>query len=170
MTTTDRATDYTIRAYQHHLDHGPAISDMHQTIRQWQLDTRHNFNFGDDSRIDLTDIPGHYLARGGNFWVARDTTGRLLGFVGLKRADADTGEVKRFAVDPTHHREGIGTALVDALVDWAVGTGLRQLRLSTGQREQARGIYERAGFTVYGFDGEYDDWLMRADLLTGAQR
>lgn len=144
-----------------------AIADMHLDIRRWQVATTGNV-FGDGlygSQTDLRNIQAHYLARGGNFWTATDTdTGDLVGFVGLRRYPPRQGEVKRFAVDPGRHGQGIGSALVAALVGWARDVGLERLTLATGKLERARGIYERAGFVVVGEDVEHDDWRMRMDL------
>jgi ribosomal protein S18 acetylase RimI-like enzyme len=127
----------------------------------------------DDSRADLSDIAGHYLEPGGNFWVARDGD-RVVGFVGLQRVSRGTGKVKRLAVDPDYQRRGVATRLVARLMGYARAAAsadchpLREVVLSTGDNEHGRSIYERFGFEVVGFDERCGDHLMRAaDLRAG---
>lgn len=163
------ATNVRVSSYLHSRDGGAGIADLHQRIRAWQVADGSNEVFGDDSRADLSDIPGHYLEAGGNFWVARDGD-RVVGFVGLRRISHATATVKRLAVDPAYHRQGIGTRLVAALMDYAHAKAeadvhpLREVTLSTGEDEHGRAIYERFGFEVVGFDARCRDHLMRADL------
>ncbi len=84
--------------------------------------------------------------------------------------------IRGLAVDPAHRREGIGAALIEALVDRARGAGIRRLTLRVlSTNAAARALYERAGFEVEGvlreaflLEGAYvDDVLMGLDL-TGA--
>lgn len=155
----------TIRPYNHDTDHDQPIADLHQKIRAWQLEVGQVEVFGDDSRPDLTDIQGRYINRRGGFWLAiEDHTNRVVGFVALRRDAILTAAIKRFAVDPEYHNQGIGSRLIAALMAGAETLGVRELNLATGDREQARGIYERNGFKVVGWDPGPRDYLMHMEF------
>jgi len=51
---------------------------------------------------------------------------------------------------------GVGTALLGALIERARARGLRRISLSVEDGNRARGLYERAGFTTVGRDGDSD--------------
>lgn len=81
--------------------------------------------------------------------------------------------VRGLAVDPARRREGIGAALIEALVERARGAGIRRLTLRVlSTNAPAQALYERAGFEVEGvlreafrLEGAYvDDVLMGLDL------
>ena len=81
--------------------------------------------------------------------------------------------IKGLAVDPARRREGIGAALIEALVERARGAGIRRLTLRVlSTNPAARALYERAGLrgrrrAARGLllDGVYvDDVLMGLDL------
>ena len=74
---------------------------------------------------------------------------RWYGMVGglMARDQAGTAQLVSMWVDPTRRREGIGTALVDAVVRWARGCGARRIQLwVTDTNEQAKSLYARNGF------------------------
>jgi ribosomal-protein-alanine N-acetyltransferase len=94
---------------------------------------------------------------------------RVVGHAVLLAA-GDTGDVTRVAVDGDRRRAGIGTRLLDALVDHARRTGLGALLLEVADSNSAAiGLYERHGFTPidrrvgYYPDGS-DAIVMRKDL------
>jgi ribosomal protein S18 acetylase RimI-like enzyme len=166
-------TGVTVGSYLRGRDSDAGICALHQRVRAWQVATGQNAVFGDDSRADLSDIAGHYLEPGGNFWVARDGD-RVVGFVGLQRVSRGTGKARRLAVDPDYQRRGVATRLVARLMGYARAAAsadchpLREVVLSTGDNEHGRSIYERFGFEVVGFDERCGDHLMRAaDLRAG---
>ncbi len=70
-----------------------------------------------------------------------------VGGVGLRRLDGTTGEVKRLWVDPDWRGRGVGRALMAALEDAALGLGLTELELGTGDRQpEAVSLYANAGW------------------------
>jgi putative acetyltransferase len=140
------------------------VHAFHDGIRAWQTANGQVEVFGDDND-DLHAIDACYLSYGGGFWVARDTTtGALVGCVGLKRSGPTLGHLRRLAVHPDYHREGIATALVAALITEARAMGLTTIRLGTGEKENARPLYERAGFYVDGWVDASSDYSMTLDL------
>jgi ribosomal protein S18 acetylase RimI-like enzyme len=81
--------------------------------------------------------------------------------------------IRGLAVDPARQREGIGAALIEALVERARGAGIRRVTLrALSTNAPALALYERAGFEVEGvlreaflLGGVYvDDVLMGFDL------
>lgn len=107
-------------------------------------------------------------------WIARAAGGPVLGFVGT-RAQLGVLEIMGLAVDPSHRRGGIGSALVRAAARSARARGLDRiaLRVSTGN-VGAIALYTREGFRkaqrVRGFysaeifpDGG-DAWVMIREI------
>jgi GNAT superfamily N-acetyltransferase len=140
------------------------VHDFHNGIRAWQTANGQVEVFGDDND-DLHNIDVSYLFSGGRFWVARDTTnGNVVGCVGLKLSSPTLGHLKRLAVHPDYHRQGIGTALVAALITEARAMGMTTIRLGTGEKENARPLYERAGFYVDGWVAPSADYSMTLHL------
>jgi len=76
--------------------------------------------------------------------------------------DATTPEVS-IAVVPHRRGEGVGRALLGALMDTARSEGFRALSLSVAQDNPAIKLYEQAGFGKVHLSG--GSWTMRAELL-----
>ena len=73
--------------------------------------------------------------------------GQILGTVQLKHLDETTAEVKRLYVRPDSRGEGVGRALVEALVEETRRDGFESLRLGVAPyHEGARRLYESLGF------------------------
>jgi GNAT superfamily N-acetyltransferase len=63
----------------------------------------------------------------------------------------DAGRVGGMWVAPSHRRQGIGKALLDAVFSWAKENGLRGLRLwAPAASAAALSLYRQAGFTETG--------------------
>jgi ribosomal protein S18 acetylase RimI-like enzyme len=107
--------------------------------------------------------------------------GHVAGYAQLGRAlpldsNSHVLELKGLAVEPAHHRRGIGRLLLDAAVRAAKERGARRLTLRVlAPNAVARALYEAAGFRVEGvLRGEFrlagryvDDVLMALDLSEG---
>ncbi|GHD66560.1 GNAT family N-acetyltransferase [Jeongeupia chitinilytica] len=85
--------------------------------------------------------------------VIRDDEGRLIagatGYYGL-----DCLTVENVWVDDSRRHQGLGGRVMQALEDHARAAGIRLARLETASF-QARGFYEKQGYTVF---GELDDY------------
>ena len=74
-------------------------------------------------------------------------------------------------------RQGAGTALFEALEDWARASGVVRLELTVeGANSAARELYEKRGFVIEGLrqrsmrvNGEYVDEYYMAKLLSGKE-
>jgi RimJ/RimL family protein N-acetyltransferase len=108
-------------------------------------------------------------------FVAEDD-GRIVGRLSVARDQhpasrhvADLGLI----VAATHRRRGIGTALLDAALEWARESGVRKLELHVFPwNEAAIALYERFGFVREGFrhahyrrGDEYVDAILMAYLV-----
>jgi putative acetyltransferase len=131
----------TIRSMQP--DEGPALLALFR-------DTVHRVNSRDydaeqiaawvPERIDVRSWCARF--EGYTVLVAEDADGRRAGFTDL---GAD-GHVNRFFVSADHQGQGVGRALMEALVDAARARGLERLRSEVSLT--ARGFFERHGFEV----------------------
>lgn len=106
-------------------------------------------------KTDLADILGHYVARGGNFWVAtaqssdckRPEAEVIVGTLAIQRHSEDIGELRRVSVREDHRRFGIGRQLFLHAQQWTRGSGYKQLMLSCSVKQvQAHKFYEAYGF------------------------
>jgi GNAT superfamily N-acetyltransferase len=106
--------------------------------------------FFDDPAVDndLDDIEGVYLKRG-EYLIA--TIGnRVVGMGALRRVDGQTAEIKRMRVDRELQGEGVGSRILDELIQKATELGYRRLILDTVENnKQARTFYEKRGFRLY---------------------
>lgn len=140
----------TIEAFDESKHSGDEIAVKHRAIRRWEEANGLN-TFADitDSQAELKDITASYLERGGQFFVASCPQGGTIGFVGLKLEEG-AAELKRLAVIPHFHNQGVGNRLVTLAVSWARQQGCSKIRLATGENERARNIYARLGFRETG--------------------
>jgi GNAT superfamily N-acetyltransferase len=81
-------------------------------------------------------------------WIA-DVDGERAGMVLCVHGDDATAKLRTLLVEPTARGLGVGTALVDEVIQHARQRGYRTLTLWTNDvLHAARRIYERAGFTL----------------------
>lgn len=156
---------YKITTYSSGVDDPNEIATKHLAIRQWQVDTSQNWFFDiNDSQNDLKNLEQYYLDSGGNFFIAKDTAGQIVGFLGLKNEGNGLGIFKRLAVVPQHQRQGIARSLVAEGIKWAGKSGFTKLSLRTGIMENARPLYEEFGFKAIGFNEDRKDISMEKQL------
>ena len=105
--------------------------------------------------LDGEDLSARHVA-------AFSDGGRLIGTGRLLAS----GKIGRMAVSQSMRRQGIGRALLDALVDEAKRLKLEEVSL--GAQLPAVAFYERAGFKAYGdifLDAGIDHKMMRLVLV-----
>jgi ribosomal protein S18 acetylase RimI-like enzyme len=112
--------------------------------------------------------------RPGDAGVMAEREGEAIGAAWYRLFTADTpgyGFVDErtpelgLAVVPLYRRLGVGTSLLDALIERAREDGYPALSLSVAPSNRSRLMYERAGFVKVGELGE--SWTMRLDLAAG---
>ncbi len=95
---------------------------------------------------DLAAIGKVFQQSGGDFLVA-EINGNIVGTAGLLPADQRAADVVRVAVHPGVRRQGVGTALMEAVERRAVELGIRRLRLDVGEGDDdAIAFYLASGF------------------------
>lgn len=86
--------------------------------------------------------------REGRLFVARLSTGRVVGFALLRRID-EVGHLEEVDVDPSHGRRGIGRALVEAAIEAVRDKGDPSITLTTYRDVPWNGpFYASMGFEI----------------------
>jgi GNAT superfamily N-acetyltransferase len=129
---------------------------------------------------DYHRIDSVYLSGAGSFWIAwlEDTP---IGCVGAQDLGKVPGrgrgvELRRMYVREAYRRRGVGTCLVQALIDHCAAHGVGAVELWTAENGPGRHLYARLGFRVVPGPGpEFQDlpeWRdqmrMRLGSLQGA--
>lgn len=95
------------------------------------------------------DVEHLLSTESGNVFVAT-AEGKITGFVGIRIHPQDQmGEVHILAVDPSHQRQGLATALIDFALARMREAGLSMAMVETGDdpgHAPSRATYESAGF------------------------
>ncbi len=94
------------------------------------------------------------------FFTLRDDDRTLLGCGALKRLGHDHGEIKSMRTAGHALGRGVGSALLERIVDEARRRGYKRLSLETGSTEPfaaALRLYQREGFVPCGPFGGYAD-------------
>lgn len=100
---------------------------------------------------DLADVPAHYQARGGEFWVVEDGHGRIAGTCGvwIDPRDPARAELRKMYLLPERRGRGLGRRLLDTALDHARRAGVARMELETASAMTAAiGLYQQAGFTA----------------------
>jgi GNAT superfamily N-acetyltransferase len=156
---------YTIAPFQRGTDIPSDIARTHLEIRQWQESINQN-TFIDilDSQADLKALNKYYVAQGGNFFIAKDSKHRIIGFIGLRNEGNGHCVMRRLAVVPDWQRKGVGTALIAVAMSWAEQHNFTKLSLHTGISEKARPLYEKFGFKALSFRESRQDYYMELNF------
>ena len=108
---------------------------------------------GCDHSLEVDELKGPGI----QFWAAWDED-RLLGVAALKRLAPDHGEIKSMHTSNDQRRRGVGSALLQHIIDAARAAGMRRLSLETGSADYfvaARALYRKHGFVVCEPFGKY---------------
>jgi putative acetyltransferase len=100
---------------------------------------------------DILAPEAHYAAGGGAFYVATDARDRIVGTAALLRTGPTSGEIRKMFLLPEARGNGIGRALLAAVLAAARARQLERVTLTTRHRyDRAIRMYERAGFRFVG--------------------
>ena len=95
------------------------------------------------------------IARALPHFLVAEEDGAFLGYADA-RAVLDEGYMGNIAVAPAHRREGVGDALLNALLRWGRENDLRFLTLEVReQNAPARALYASRGFVEVGLQKRY---------------
>jgi len=102
-----------------------------------------------EDQPDLHDIAGWYRAGAGDFWVAKDEAGRVIGMIGLRDIGGGTGALRKMFVAKEWRgpERRVALSLVETLLAHARKAGLRTILLGTTEAfRAAHRFYEKSGF------------------------
>lgn len=102
---------------------------------------------GDGAHVDEWDmdqIDQFYVSGGGGFWLARQE-GEPVGYVGAQDLGG-VAELRRMYVKAAHRRQGIGTLLVQVLIERCRASGMRAVELWTPEKGNGHLFYTALGF------------------------
>lgn len=107
------------------------------------------------------------LPMGGVSLLLAREADEVLGF-SLVRSVADEAELLLIAVNPRHHRRGIGRRLLDDFLERARNDGIARVHLEVREGNPAVGMYQSAGFSPVGRRRNYyhADGGKRFDAIT----
>src|SRR6476646_1859833 len=96
---------------------------------------------------ELAGLPGKYAAPEGRLLLAYSDD-RLAGCIALRKLNSTSCEMKRLFLRNDFRGRGLGSALVQAIIDEAKGIGYKRMRLDTlpGRMDSAISLYRSFGF------------------------
>lgn len=100
-----------------------------------------------DSMSDIDNLQSHYFNKG-TFLVLIDD-GIVVGSGAIRRLNDDICELKRMWFLKDYRGRGIGMKMAQILLNFAIMTGYKKVRLDTSDKEkqaQALKLYKRLGF------------------------
>lgn len=81
------------------------------------------------------------------YWIATDEIGRAIGYAGVK-IGGDQGDIMTIGVRAHARGQGVGTVLLDTLLQWARSVGVRDIFLDVrASNATAIALYQSRGFT-----------------------
>lgn len=98
---------------------------------------------------DILDIHSNYIDDGGNFWIALNDNGEVVGLIGLQKKNKEVAVLKKFFVykDYRGNEFGIGKKLYEVLLDFAKEQGFSKIILDTPSKAtRSHGFYKKVGF------------------------
>ena len=118
-----------------------------------------------DAKPTRADIEGLYQRNPEYFYVAEDESGKVLGFItGYERKGIPeevlrtwkanrVGYIDLMAVDMSHRKMGIGTKLLDTLLDHFRTTGIDLVILDVpAEQVPAVNLYKKLGFHIRAYN------------------
>jgi GNAT superfamily N-acetyltransferase len=105
------------------------------------------FGVGSQTDAELAELPQSYASKGGAFWIATASGGRIVGTAGVARIDERSFELRKMYLSPETRGKGVGAALLAQAIAHAREHGARSMVLDTvEQMTDAIRFYERNGF------------------------
>ncbi|MEK3786541.1 GNAT family N-acetyltransferase [Paenibacillus sp. FSL K6-1230] len=98
---------------------------------------------------DILDIHSNYIKDGGNFWIALNDNGEVVGSIGLQKKNKEVAVLKKFFVYKDYRGKEFGTGkkLYEALLDFAKKQGFSKIILDTPSKAtRSHGFYKKVGF------------------------
>lgn len=130
-----------------HIDEIRAL--FYENLREVHPKILHEFNidFDIDELLekDIANL-NQFTAPNGGLFIAQ-VEGKNVGCAGFRRNNKEIAEVKRMYVKPEYRRQGIGRALLQAVISEATKLGYAKIRLDTVLfAQEAQKLYRSFGF------------------------
>ena len=104
----------------------------------------------DGEMPELRALASHYAAAGGALWIAEEG-GDVVGMIGVRPHEANSWEICRLYVHPSHHGGGLGQHLLNRAEAHARNARAEQLVLWSDTRfERAHHFYEKRSYVRSG--------------------
>lgn len=98
------------------------------------------------------------------YFIAEDKDGNLLGYGGYAHI-LDEAHIMNIAVVESARHQGVGSAIVDAIIKSAKDAGICAITLEVrNDNKNAIALYEKAGFEFSGLRPHYYGWDMPARI------
>lgn len=134
--------DFVIRSVEPR-DVPAVLSHVRQILGEFGI----AFGVGAKSDDDLNELPRSYEQRGGAFWIAETSGGRLVGTAGVVPLKPSIFELRKMYLLPETRGKGVGAAFLQRAIAHARAQGATKLVLDTTDRmRDAIAFYERHGF------------------------
>lgn len=121
------------------------VRDLILGIQQGEF----GFSITWEDQPDLHDIPGFYRLGAGEFWVAKDAGGRIVGMIGLRDIGGGLGALRKMFVAKEWRggARSLALDLLETLLAHARAAGLGAVVLGTTEAfRAAHRFYEKSGF------------------------
>lgn len=85
-----------------------------------------------DIALDIADIQKVYMgSEGCHFWVACESSGAVVGMIGVQHYEPGVGEIRRLRVAKQARRRGIGSALIETALRFCFKQQYLKITLDT---------------------------------------
>ena len=110
-------------------------------------------------------LEGELKSENSKYVVAKENN-EIVGFAGIWISPVDV-QITNIVTKKTERKRGIGTKLLDKLIEMAKETGRDNISLEVNENNMAAGIlYENAGFEVVGIRKNYYNGKDNAIIMT----
>lgn len=100
-----------------------------------------------EEQPDLYDIQTSYIRSGGNFWIALNERGEVIGTIGLMKKQEGYAILKKFFVHSGYRRQKVGYELYQTLMEYCVKNQVKAILLDTPSvAKDSHRFYEKNGF------------------------
>jgi putative acetyltransferase len=120
-----------------------ALALVRETLAEFGLE----FGVGSETDDQVRNLPASYVSHGGQFFVALDGGGTVVGTAGVFPVAEDAHELRKMYLRPQARGQGVGKQLFEACVAFSRAHGARRLVLDTRENMSAAiAFYESHGF------------------------
>ena len=119
-----------------------AVKDLILSI----LEKEYPFDRSAYQDSDINDISGTYSGESNAFFVVEENE-RIIGTIGIKKDAPGSALMRRFFVDPDYRKKGLGTMLLEKVVDFCKSKNYKELSFrATDRMGDAMKLCKKKGF------------------------